>query len=207
MAGGFVHLLLGQVRGADADVAGGELGFLRELFQFLDDHGAFRQPERQAGADVFGVHHVQAHLRANLAVVAFLRFLNHREVFFELGLVFECRAVNALELRVLLVTLVIRAGDAGEPVGAHVPGAHHVRPGTKVNELAGLEIRNRLIGRNVFDDVELELAGDIARSERGEPAGFRVGQCLLAGDDYLLENLVRLDDNFHLSFDGREIFR
>ena len=207
MAGSLVHDLAREVRRADADVAGSELGFLRELFKFLDDHGAFRQPERQAGADVFGVHHVQAHLRADFAVVALLRFFEHGEILVHLGLVLERRPVNALELRVLLVALVIRAGDAGHLERADVTGAHHVRSSAKINEFSGLEIRNRFIRRNAFDDIEFEFARNFPVAERGEPTSFRIGQRLIASDDDLLENLVRFNNLLHLSFDGREVFR
>ena len=42
MAGGFVHLLLGQMGRFDAHVAGLEFGFLGQPFQFLHQHGPFR---------------------------------------------------------------------------------------------------------------------------------------------------------------------
>ena len=208
MAGGFVDFLLGDVRRFHADVAGGELGFFRELFQFLDDHRAFRQPERQAGADVFGVNHVQAHLRADLAVVAFLGLLQHLEVGLHLGLVLERRAVDALELRVFLVALVVRAGDAGELERADVAGAHHVRPGAEVNEVAVLEIGNLFAFGNVLQIADLELAritGPLAQP--AEPAALRVFHRLLACDNHLLEDVVRLDLFLHLLFDLREVFR
>ena len=47
---------------------------------------------------------------AELAMVALLRFLEHREVFVELRLVLEGGAVDALELRILFVAFVIGAG-------------------------------------------------------------------------------------------------
>ena len=48
---------------------------------------------------------------AEFAVVALLCFLEHGEVFVELGLVFESGAVNALELRVVFGAFVVGAGD------------------------------------------------------------------------------------------------
>ena len=44
-------------------------------------------------------------------MVALLRLLEHLEVVVQLGLVLERRAVDALELRVSFVALVVRAGD------------------------------------------------------------------------------------------------
>ena len=75
---------------------------------------------------------------ADLAVVAAFGLFEHGEVGLHLGLVLEGGAVDALELRVLLVALVIGAGHAGELERADVAGAHHVRPGAKVNEIAVL---------------------------------------------------------------------
>ena len=96
MAARQVHLLLGDVRRLDADVAGGELGFLRQFFQFLADRSPFRQPHRQTGADVFRIYHIQAHLLTDLPVVAFLRFFDHFEILVELGPVLERGPVDAL---------------------------------------------------------------------------------------------------------------
>ena len=154
---GEIHLLPRDVRRLHAHVAGGELGFLRELFQFLDERRAFRQPERQAGADVV-VDGEQPHLRADLAMVALLRLLEHREVGLQLGLVLERGAVDALELRILFVALVVGAGDVGELERADVARAHHVRPGAEIDEVAVAKERNLARLGNVLEDVELELA-------------------------------------------------
>src|SRR5208337_4902638 len=120
--------------------------------------GAFGQPERQARPDVFGVNREQPHLRADLAMVAALRLLDHLEILVEGGLVLERRAVDALELRVALVALVVGAGHAGELERADVAGAHHVRPGAQVNEIAVLEISDLLALGNGFEVADLELA-------------------------------------------------
>src|SRR5437764_15355686 len=92
-------------------------------------------------------------------MVALLRFLEHREVFVELGLVLEGGAVDALELRVLFVAFVVGAGNAGELERADVAGAHDVRAGAEIGELAIAIERDFFALGNVLDDVELELAG------------------------------------------------
>ena len=74
-------------------------------------------------------------------MVAPLGLLEHLEILVELGLVLERGAVDALELRVLLVALVVGAGHGGELERADVAGAHHVRPGAEVDEIAVLESR------------------------------------------------------------------
>ena len=95
------------MRSADPLIAGRELGFLRELFQLFDDGGAAREPEWEARADVV-VEGEKFKFFAEFAVVALLRFLEHGEVFVELGLVLEGGAVDALELRVIFVAFVDR---------------------------------------------------------------------------------------------------
>src|SRR5690242_19936214 len=126
-------------------------------------------------------------------MVALLRLLQHREVRVQLGLVLERRAVNALELRVFLVALVVRAGDVSELERAAVAGAHHVRPGAEVDELAVLEIRDLFAGRNLLKITELELTR-IPRplAQPAEPATLRVLDRLFARDDNFLEDVIRL---------------
>ena len=145
------------MRRADADVAGGEFGFLGQLLQFLDEHRALGQPQRHARPDKFRVNREQPHLRADLAMVAALGLLEHLEILVHRGLVLERRAVDALKLRAFFVALVIRGGHAGELERADVAGAHHVRPGAQVNEIAVLEIGNRFAFGNLLEQIELEL--------------------------------------------------
>ncbi len=196
------------MRRLNAHVAGHELGFLGQLLQFLDDGRAFGQPEGQAGAGVVGVNGVEAHLGADLAVVAALGLFQHLEILVELGLVLEGGAVDALELRVVLVALVVGAGDGGELVGAYVAGAHHVRAGAQVNEVARLVVADRLAVGDVGQVAEFELAR-VARPLRqaAQPAALGVFDGLLAGDKDLLEGVVGLDLFLHLGLDGGEILR
>ena len=98
------------MRRAHALVAGLEFRLLGQFFQFLDEHGALGQPERQAGADVV-VEREQLHLTTYFAVVAFARLLLRFQPFVELGFVFERGAVNALQLRVLFVAAIVGSGD------------------------------------------------------------------------------------------------
>ena len=92
-------------------------------------------------------------------MISFLRFLQHREVIVEFLFVFERSAVNALQLRICLVALVVCAGDISELECADVSRAHHVRARAQIDELAIAVQRNFFIGRNVFDDIELVFAG------------------------------------------------
>jgi len=208
VAGGEIHFLFGNVRRFGAHVAGQELGFLGQFLQFLEDGRAFGQPERQAGAGVFGVNGIKAHLGAELAVVAAPGFLQHLKIRVELGLGFEGGAVDALELGVFLVALVVGAGDGGELEGADIAGAHDVRAGAQVYEIAGFVVADGFVGGDFGQVAELELAG-VARAlaQAAQPAALGVLDGLLAGDDDLLEAMVGFDLFLHFGFDGGEVLR
>src|SRR2546430_1904192 len=88
----------------------------------VEIESAFRQPKHETGADVLGVKGKQTHVRADLTMIAAFCFFEHLEISLELGFVLECGAVNALELRILLIAFVIGAGDAGELESTDVSG-------------------------------------------------------------------------------------
>src|SRR4029077_5637382 len=123
------------MRRADPLVASGELSLSRELLELIDDRAAAWKPERQTGTDVV-VDDVNLQFFAEFAVVALFPFLEHREVIVEFFLRFERRTVNALKLRIIFVALVISARDTGKFERADVSGAHHVRPGAEIDEVA-----------------------------------------------------------------------
>ncbi len=152
--------------GLHAHVAGGELGLLGELFQFLGDGGAFGQPEHQAGAGEFRVQGEEAHLLPELAVVAAFGLLEHLEVGLQLGLGLEGGAVDALELGVGLVALVVGAGEGGELEGADVAGAHHVRAGAQVDEIAAAVVGDRFALGDILEVAQLVFAGRGALGQR-----------------------------------------
>src|SRR4051812_4081563 len=105
-------------------------------------------------------------------MVALLRFLEHGEVFVELGLVLEGGTVNALELRIVFVALVVGAGDAGELERADVSRAHDVRAGAEIGELTVAIERDFFALGNVLDDIELELARLRPVTERAKDAAL-----------------------------------
>src|SRR5437764_4122268 len=101
-------------------------------------------------------------------MVALFRFLEHGEIFVELRLVLERGAVDALKLRILFVAFIISARHAGELERADVSGAHHVRTGAEIDEIAVAIERNLFGGRNVLDDVDLKFARLLSIAQRGE---------------------------------------
>jgi len=149
---------------------GGELGFLCEASRVLSIRTVpFGQPERQAGADVV-IEGEQLEFAPEFAMVAFAGLFEHREVGFELGFVFESGAVDALELRILFVALVVGARDLGQFECPDVAGAHDVGAGAEVDKSAVAEQRDLLVLGDVGDDVQLELVGSCALGEGGEAA-------------------------------------
>ena len=143
---------------------------------------------------------------AEFAVVALLRFLEHREVFIELSLVLEGGAVDALELRVLFVAFVVGAGDVGELERADVAGAHDVRAGAEIGEFAVAVERDFFALGNVLDDIEFELRGRRPLTKGAKDTTLGHGQSFVARQDDALERVVRFDFLFHLGLDLLEIF-
>src|SRR5215217_3213371 len=152
-----VQTLPRDVRCAHALIASGELRLFRKLLQFVYDHGAARKKHRQPRAHII-VEDKKLEFTTKLAVVALFRFLEHRKVFIEFLPSFKRCAVNTLELRILFIAFVVGAGHARELKRADVSRAHDVRAGAKVNEIAVAIQRDLLVPRDVFDDVNLELA-------------------------------------------------
>src|SRR2546428_13492635 len=103
-------------------------------------------------------------------MVTLLRFLEHGEILIEFLFRFERGAVNPLQLWILFVAFVVSACDIGELERADVSGAHDMRSGAKINEIATAIERDLFVRRNVFDDIDLVFARLIAIAERREPA-------------------------------------
>src|SRR5207302_1894546 len=112
---------------------------------------------RKTWADVI-VENEEFQFASKLAMIALLRFLEHGEIIVEFLFRFERGTVNALELRILFIAFVIGARDVGEFERADVSRAHHVWPRAEIDEITAAIERDLFVGRNVLDNVELELA-------------------------------------------------
>ena len=123
----------------------------------------------------------------------------HLQPVVQLLLVLEGRAVDPLQLRVLLVAPEICTGDLEQldAAGLHVARAHHMGPGAQIHELAVLKEADGLALRNVSQTLNLE----------GLSLALEIGQRFGAGLDGLLEDLVLLGDLPHLLLDLGEVFR
>src|SRR4051794_33590316 len=89
----------------------------------------------------------EVELRPEPAVVALLRLLQALQMEVEIGLRVEGRAVDAGQLRVLLVTAPVRAGEAGQLERLDRPRVLEMRAAAEVGEVALRVERDRLLGR------------------------------------------------------------
>ncbi len=177
-----------------------------KVLQFLPNDRAVGRPENEPLPD-FLVDMEEAHVAAQLAVVALFRLFQHAEMGLHLGLVLESGAVDALELRVLFVTEVVGAGDMGELERADIARAHDVRPGAEIDEIAvGIE-RDFLALGNAIEDIELEPARHRAVRKRGETARFAQLHRLVARNRRADKGLVRLHHRLHLGLDPLKVGR
>ena len=138
----------------------------------------------------------QVELLAQHAMVALLRFLHLVQIVVEVLLGEERRAVDALQLRILLVAQPVRAGDVEQLERLDAPGGRDVRPAAEVGELAGLVDRDLLVGRG-------ELLDEVALHE----VAFRLEalQAFLARQKLARVRQVLLHQLLHLLLDGLQV--
>ena len=140
-----------------------------EILQFLADDRALGRPENESRADrLVDVEKLQ--FASEFAVIALTRLFLHDAPLLEFPGGRKGDAVNALELGILLVALVVGAGHRGESEGADLPGRLDVGTGTKVGERAVAVEADFLAFGNAFEDIELVTAGNSSPAQRGELA-------------------------------------
>ncbi len=143
-------------RAAHLVVAGGAVHPAHVLLHHLPDRPTPRVPEHQARGFLLHVEQVQR--LADLAVVALLGFLDLHEVGLELLVAEPGGAVDALQLRVLLVAAPVGARHPHQLEGTELGRVGHVRAAAQVDPLA-LAVERDLLARrdDVVDDRGLEL--------------------------------------------------
>ncbi len=112
--------------------------------ELVVEHHALGVPERRAGRMLVEVEEIE--LRAEPAVVARLRLFQPHEMGVEIGLRVERRAVDAGQLRVVLVPAPVRAGEARQLERLDRRGVLEVRPTAEVREVALRVQRDRAVG-------------------------------------------------------------
>ena len=175
-------------------------------------HGpALRVEHREPGADLVRERE-EVELHTELAVVALLRLLEAVEVLGERVLALPRGAVDALELRPLLVAAPVRAGDAHQLERAELAGRRHVRTAAQV------DVGGRAVGPHVRVDADGAVAGHLVGVALLDRPGRDVADDLelerLVGEQRLTllravlgphEGLVLLDDLAHARLDAAEV--
>ncbi len=184
-----------HVRRIDERIPATQVLVAHPVLHRLADDAALGMPENQPRPGQF-LDGEQVELLAQYAVVALLRLLDLLQVLVEVFLAEERGAVDALELRVLLVAQPVGAGDAGQLERLDLAGGRNVRPAAEVHELAGLVERDFFVGLGeLLDEVtlhEVTLALELLQPFR-------------AGDELARVGLVALRDLLHLFFDSCQV--
>ncbi len=185
----------------DVRRVGGQIAALQQFGadELLDDRPDLRAlgvPEDQAWAGGF-VDREKVQLFAELAVIAALGFRHAGEIRIEFGFVGKRRAIDALQHRVVLVAAPIGAGDREQLDGADFAARVHVAAAAKIRERADGVHRERLVGWNPREDVELERLLTFA------VVGFGGG----AFDGRTRHLQIGRDEFGHPFFDARQIIR
>ena len=159
----------------------------------------FAQPERGARRPL--VEHEELLVATDLPVVALLGFFDPRQVFLELLLGQERRAVHALHRLIARVTLPVRVRRAEQLERFQLSGRGDVRADAEVDER--LLVLDRVAGdlaltfRLLLDQLDLERLAAVAKEALG----------LVARPHLALEDQVLVRELAHLLLDGLEILR
>jgi hypothetical protein len=193
VAGDVPEVLVRDVRRVDHLIAALE-GLGAQPVLHDEPHApALRVPEDEARAGEL-LDGEQAERGAQLAMIAFLGFLQHLEVLLELVLGGPGRAVDALEHRVLLVAAPVGAGHGQELEVADLLGARRMAAAAQVGE-GRVRVVRELLVLELLEELELVLLA----------AALPILLGLLVGDFLALELVVALDDLEHLALDRLEV--
>ncbi len=209
---------LGDVRRADERVARLHVPLARVLLHLHADRRAVRVEHRQARADLLREGE-QVELVAQAAVVAPLGLGKTLEVRLELVLGRPRRAVDALELRVLLAAAPVGGGGAHELVAvADQARARQVRAAAQVLPDHGLALPARaahvVVDRQLAAaDLDARALGVVGRAAL-EPDELQLVRLvrelrprLVLGHDPATEGLALLDDPGHRLVERLEVLR
>ena len=175
-----------------------------EILQFLTNHRSIGFPEDQPLAHTF-VNMEEIEVLPYLSVISLLRFFQALEMLGQKRFILEGGSVDPLELRVGSVSLVESAGNTHDLVGLAIPGAGDMRSRAEIPEFPVLENRNLFVFRNIFEQINLVLAGNPALCLRRKTTLSCHPESFLSTDDHLLERLVLLDHLLHLRLDFLEV--
>ena len=208
VAGLFIEIFFHQVARPHVLKTVARLRFAHVVFHHMAQHFAFRREERDTGADVVGEME-QAQLLAQLAMVALLGFLLAPKIFLQLLGRFPGRAINALQLLVLLVAAPVGAGDIHqlERLGVDLARVGDVRTAAKIGE-AVVRIKRDL--RLLFERVTVFIQAALLQAfDEFQFVGLVLEFffSFSSGDDAFFELVLFVEDLSHPFFNGGEIFR
>src|SRR2546429_174067 len=155
VAAGFPQVEAHDVRRKHQVVAALEQLLAQPVFHNFSNQAALGVPENEARAG-FLLDAEEVQFDAELAVIAALGFFQAMQVFVELFLREERHRVNALKLRIALLSLPIRARYVHQFEGLNALGRRDVRPAAEIDELAGRVKRDHGLGRFFFHQFALE---------------------------------------------------
>ena len=167
------------------------------VFHDLADDAALGVPEDQPRAGQL-LNAEQVKLLAQQAMIAARRLFKPRKVRVEIFFREKCRAVNALQLRILLVAEPVRAGQRKHFERLHAARRRHMRPPAKIHE-AAIAIEAHLGTRFGKFAHEVRLHEFAVAAELLE----RLFTSLVLAD----ERLVSRHHLGHLQFNRRQVFR
>src|SRR6266478_5373748 len=195
VAAGLPEVEAHDVRGINEVVAALEQFFAQPIFDDLANQAALGVTENQAGAGFF-LNADKVELRAQLAVIAALGFLDAVKVRVQFFLREEGHRVNALKLGIAFLALPISAGDVHQLERLNALARRNMRAAAEVDEFSSGVERNHRLGGFFFDKLALKnLVGLFV-----EVQGFRLGNELAFVRQILRGKLV------HLFFDFGEVF-
>ena len=195
-----------DMRGEDLLVPLAPQFFADEILQLLPHHRALRRPKNQPRPHRL-IDMEQLQLLAQLAVIALARFFHHLAPLGQFLRRGKSDAVNALQLRVALVALVVGAGHRGEGKGPDLARRGHVRARAQIGEGTVAVKADFLAFRNVLQNIQLVTARHPAFPQCSQLAGPSQFHRRSARDHLPLERLVGRNNLLHLGFDLGEILR
>src|ERR1700761_5081526 len=140
----------------------------------------------------------QIELLAQQSMIAASSLFQSREMLVQFLFREECRSVDALQLRILLVTEPIGSSEAGHLECLHPSSRRHVGTAAKVDEIAVAIQRNIFaLMRKALDEVHLH---EIL-------IGFEMRQSFFTRLEFAHELLVTRNDFAHPALNQLQIFR
>ena len=195
VAAGLPQFQAHDVRRVHQIVAAAQQFVAQPVFHHFADQAALGMPENQPRPGLF-LNGKQVQLLPEPAMIAPLGLFQPVQIFVQLLLRVEARAVDALHLRIAFLAFPVGARDAHQLERANAPGRRDVRPAAEIDEFSGgVERHHRLDGALLH---QFALEALIPLAVQLERFGLRHHLALVG-------NVLRRE-LAHFLFDALEIF-